>query len=283
MGNARTIPERTISTNKILGDVLDKERLQLALENRYCSACSSLEAMPATEYNPMEFVKTNVLVAENRFGVDSNVERVVALSTDKLSPNQSLWCNQLCSTNCLAANNIEKIKVLRGAQNVMGSRGSVIPFFIKKAKTGVLPITDIDMTRFNISLEESVEMVLWALEHTLGGEVFVPKIPSYKITDLADAIGPNCKKIIVGIRPGEKLHEEMITASDSQSTIDLGKYYAILPSDGEKHIEYEKAGISYNRVEGGFEYNSGSNNKFLNKAEIRELIKTHVDQNFIEH
>ena len=275
-----------------LGDVRDKERLQLALERIDTVVhAAALKQVPAAEYNPIEFVKTNVLGAENLIQacMNSNVERVVALSTDKAAAPINLYgATKLCSDKLfVAANNIVGLRKLRYCVvrygNVMGSRGSVIPFFIKKAKTGELPITDEDMTRFNISLEQSVEMVLWALEHSLGGEVFVPKIPSYRITELADAIGPNCKKMIVGIRPGEKLHEEMITASDSQSTIDLGKYYAILPSDGEKHIEYEKAGISYKRVKSGFEYNSGSNNEFLNAAEIRELIKKHVDEEFVEH
>lgn len=275
-----------------LGDIRDKERLQLALERIDTVVhAAALKQVPAAEYNPMEFVKTNVLGANNLIQacMNSNVERVVALSTDKAAAPINLYgATKLCSDKLfVAANNIVGLRKLKYCVvrygNVMGSRGSVIPFFIKKAKTGELPITNMDMTRFNISLEQSVEMVLWALEHSLGGEVFVPKIPSYRITDLADAIGPNCKKTIVGIRPGEKLHEEMITASDSQSTIDLGEYYAILPSDGEKHIEYDKAGISYKRVQSGFEYNSGSNNEFLNTAEIRELIKIHIDQDFVEY
>ena len=226
-----------------LGDVRDRERLKLALERiDTVIHAAALKQVPAAEYNPMEFVKTNVLGAENLIQAcmnSNNVERVVALSTDKAAAPINLYgATKLCSDKLfVAANNIVGLRKLRYCVvrygNVMGSRGSVIPFFIKKAKIGELPITDMDMTRFNISLEQSVEMVLWALEHSLGGEVFVPKIPSYRIPDLAEAIGPQCKKTIVGIRAGEKLHEEMITASDSQSTIDLGKYYSILPSDGE--------------------------------------------------
>ena len=162
----------------------------------------------------------------------------------------------------------------------MGSRGSVIPFFLDKAKTGVLPITDPSMTRFNISLKEGVAMVLWALENALGGELLVPKIPSYRITDVAEAIGPSCDKPVTGIRPGEKIHEEMITASDSFTTIDLGFYYAILPSDGGLLQRYQQAGIPLRPVEPGFAYNSGSNPEFLTVEQLRELIREHVDPAF---
>jgi UDP-N-acetylglucosamine 4,6-dehydratase/5-epimerase len=163
---------------------------------------------------------------------------------------------------------------------VMGSRGSVIPFFLEKAKTGLLPITDPSMTRFNISLSEGVAMVLWALENALGGELFVPKIPSYRITDVAEAIGPSCEKPITGIRPGEKIHEEMITSSDSFTTIDLGEYYAILPSDGRVQRLYKDAGISSAVVPSGFAYNSGSNPEFLSVEQLRSLIREHVDSAF---
>jgi FlaA1/EpsC-like NDP-sugar epimerase len=164
--------------------------------------------------------------------------------------------------------------------NVMGSRGSVIPFFLEKAKTGVLPITDPAMTRFNISLSEGVAMVLWALENSLGGELFVPKIPSYRITDVAEAIGPSCEKPITGIRPGEKVHEEMITSSDSFTTIDLGAYYAIMPSDGRVQKRYQEASISSEPVATGFAYNSGSNPEFLGVDQLRALIREHVDPAF---
>ena len=162
----------------------------------------------------------------------------------------------------------------------MGSRGSVIPFFLEKAKTGELPITDPKMTRFNISLEEGVKMVLWALNNNLGGELLVPKIPSYRITDVAEAIGPNCKKKVIGIRPGEKIHEEMITSSDSFSTIDLGEYYAILPSDGTVQELYNSAGRKAAAVPQGFAYNSGTNDDFLNIDQLRRLIAEHVDNKF---
>ena len=156
----------------------------------------------------------------------------------------------------------------------------MILFFLEKAKTGVLPITDPSITRFNISLSEGVNMVLWALENALGGEILVPKIPSYRITDIAEAIGPSCKKPIIGIRPGEKIHEEMITASDSFTTIDLGEYYAILSSDGRMQKLYQEASIGTISVPDGFAYNSGSNSEFLSVQQLRALIRQHVDPTF---
>ena len=159
----------------------------------------------------------------------------------------------------------------------MGSRGSVIPYFMKVAKDGILPITDDRMTRFNITLIEGVKMVDWVLNNMLGAEIFVPKIASYSIKDLAEAIGPNCKRKHVGIRPGEKLHEEMITASDSFSTIDLGEYFAILPPDGSVKSRYIEANSSFKEVPPGFSYNSKSNTDFINPEKIRELIKLHID------
>lgn len=268
-----------------LGDVRDSGRLVRALEGIDTVVhAAALKQVPAAEYNPIEFIKTNVLGAENlvQACLDTGVKRVVALSTDKAAAPINLYgATKLCSDKLfIAANNIIGTRDLRFSVvrygNVMGSRGSVIPFFLEKAKTGVLPITDPAMTRFNILLSEGVAMVLWALEHALGGELFVPKIPSYRITDLAEAIGPSCEKPITGIRPGEKIHEEMITASDSFTTIDLGVYYAILPSDGNVHRRYQEAGISTAAVPPGFAYNSGSNPEFLSVEELRALIREHV-------
>ena len=272
-----------------LGDVRDGERLRRALEG--CDTvvhAAALKQVPAAEYNPMEFVKTNVLGAENLIQacLDTQVQRVVALSTDKAAAPINLYgATKLCSDKLfIAANNIKGERDLRFSVvrygNVMGSRGSVIPFFLQKAQSGVLPITDPAMTRFNISLEEGVQMVLWSLEHALGGELFVPKIPSYRIIDVAEAIGPSCEKPVVGIRPGEKIHEEMITASDSFSTVDLGDYYAILPSDGSVHEAYQRAGRSTQQVPQGFAYNSGSNPDFLSVEQIRNLIREHVNVTF---
>ena len=272
-----------------LGDVRDGDRLRWAMERADTVVhAAALKQVPAAEYNPMEFVKTNVLGAENviRACLETGVNRVVALSTDKAAAPINLYgATKLCSDKLfIAANNILggrdlRLSVVRYG-NVMGSRGSVIPFFLEKARTGILPITDPAMTRFNISLTEGVDMVLWSLENALGGELFVPKIPSYRITDVAEAIGPNCEKPIIGIRPGEKIHEEMITSSDSFSTVDLGGYYAILPSDGSVEKSYTQAGRTYHPVPNGFAYNSGTNPDFLAVDQIRSLIREHIDSNF---
>jgi len=272
-----------------LGDVRDRDRLRRALEGIDTVVhAAALKQVPAAEYNPIEFINTNVLGAENvvQACLDTDVKRVVALSTDKAAAPINLYgATKLCSDKLfIAANNIKgkrdlTLSVVRYG-NVMGSRGSVIPFFLQKAQSGVLPITDPAMTRFNISLKEGVAMVLWALENSLGGELFVPKIPSYRIIDLAEAIGPSCEKPITGIRPGEKIHEEMITSSDSFTSIDLGAYYAILPSDGRVQKRYQEAGISREPVATGFAYNSGTNPEFLSVEQLRALIREHVDPAF---
>ena len=151
---------------------------------------------------------------------------------------------------------------------------------MSKSKQGVLPITDVEMTRFNISLSQGVEMVLWSLEHLVGGEVFIPKIPSYRIVDVAEAIGPSCRKQVVGIRPGEKVHEEMITSADSFSTYDMGSYFAILPFDGLIQCQHHELQKQLQKVPQGFVYNSGTNSEFLSVQQIRDLIKVHLDPNF---
>ncbi|MBD2548372.1 UDP-N-acetylglucosamine 4,6-dehydratase (inverting) [Microcystis elabens FACHB-917] len=272
-----------------IGDVRDRIRLARALEGIDTVVhAAALKQVPAAEYNPIEFINTNVLGAENlvQACLDTNVRRVVALSTDKAAAPINLYgATKLCSDKLfIAANNIRGNRDLRFSVvrygNVMGSRGSVIPFFMQKAKAGVLPITDPAMTRFNISLSEGVAIVLWTLQHGLGGELFVPKIPSYRITDVAEAIGPSCTKPITGIRPGEKIHEEMITTSDSFTTIDLGAYYAILPSDGEVLQHYRQEGICFDPVQQGFAYNSGTNPDFLSVEQLRALIREHVDPAF---
>ena len=221
-----------------IGDVRDYNRLKTAFKGiDYVIHAAAMKHVPIAEYNPMECVKTNVIGAENIINacLECNVKSVVALSTDKAAAPINLYgATKLVSDKLfIAANNIKgwnevRFSVVRYG-NVMGSNGSVIPFFMDKRKTGVLPITNDSMTRFNISLEDGVKMVLFALEHAWGGEIIVPKIPSYKLVDVAEAIGPECEKRIVGIRPGEKIHEEMITSSDSFSTYDLGTYFSILP------------------------------------------------------
>jgi len=283
-------PDQYPQLRFFLGDIRDPERIKRALEGIDTVVhAAALKQVPAAEYNPMEFIKTNVLGAENlvQACLDTNVQRVVALSTDKAAAPINLYgATKLCSDKLfIAANNIKgerdlSFSVVRYG-NVMGSRGSVIPFFLKQAKLGSLPITDPNMTRFNISLVEGVEMVLWTLGNALGGELFVPKIPSYRVIDVAEAIGPNCEKTIVGIRPGEKLHEEMITTADSFTTYDLGKYYAILPSDGQVQRLYGQANISLKPVETGFSYNSGSNPDFLSVDQLRTMISVNVDPSFM--
>ncbi len=269
-----------------IGDVRDQDRLRRALEGIDTVVhAAALKQVPAAEYNPFECIKTNVLGAQNVIEacLDSGVKNVVALSTDKAAAPVNLYgATKLCSDKLFtAANNITgprdlRLSVVRYG-NVMGSRGSVIPFFLAQRASGVFPITDPTMTRFNISLDEGVEMVLWALQNALGGEIFVPKIPSYRITDVAEAVGPECEVRVVGIRPGEKIHEEMITASDSLNTVDLGPYYAILPSAAEHFPEdyLEKRGG--HRVEPGFAYNSGTNPDFLSVEQLRALILRYVD------
>lgn len=272
-----------------IGDLRDKDRIKRALEgiNTVIHA-AALKQVPAAEYNPMEYVKTNVLGAENLIEacLDQQVRKVIALSTDKAAAPVNLYgATKLCSDKIfIAANNSKgnrdlSFSVVRYG-NVLGSRGSVIPFFLKEVKKGVLPITDLEMTRFNITLDQSTDMVIWALNNSLGGEIFVPKIPSYRISDLAEAIGPSCEKKIIGIRPGEKIHEIMITNSDSAFTVDLNNYYAILPSKHKPISIYEKLGLNPNYVQKDFEYSSGRNDHFLNIDEIRSLIKKNIDKNF---
>ena len=269
-----------------IGDVRDVDRLRRALEGiDIVVHAAALKQVPAAEYNPFECIKTNVLGAQNVIDacLDQQVRRVVALSTDKAAAPINLYgATKLCSDKLfVAANNIKGHRDLRFSVvrygNVMGSRGSVIPFFLAQRPSGVLPITDPQMTRFNISLQEGVEMVLWSIEHAWGGEILVPKIPSYRITDVATAIAPECAQKIVGIRPGEKIHEEMITASDSLNTADLGDYFAILPTNGEFTLDDYVARHRARMVPPGFAYDSGSNPHFLSVAQLRQLIAAHVE------
>jgi len=271
-----------------IGDVRDYPRFKRACQGiDVIIHAAALKQVPAAEYNPDEFIKTNINGAQNVIdsALGSQVKVVVALSTDKAAAPINLYgATKLVSDKLfIAANNIKGSRDLRFSVvrygNVMGSRGSVIPFFMDKARRGeVIPITDKEMTRFNISLEEGVEMVLWAIENAIGGEIFVPKIPSYKIEAVAKAIAPNAKLEYVGIRPGEKIHEEMITTSDSFYTIDLGKYYAILSAGAhkEKYLDYYKA----KEVPRGFQYNSGENTEWIDENQLRELIVKYVDPNF---
>jgi len=273
-----------------IGDVRDKDRMTQACEGvDVIIHAAAIKQVDTAEYNPTECIRTNVDGAENviHAALACGVKDVVALSTDKACAPINLYgATKLVSDKLFAAaNNIRgskdiKFSVVRYG-NVMGSRGSVIPFFIDKKKEGMLPITHEEMTRFNISLQDGVNMVLYAIKHHLGGEIFVPKIPSYKITDIAMAIAPNCDTRVVGIRPGEKLHEEMITDTDSLNTIDLGRYYAILPSVSYMHTEENfLAHHKAVKVPFGFKYNSGTNTDWETIESLRALIVEHVDPNF---
>lgn len=272
-----------------IGDVRDFERLKRAMKSiDYVIHAAAMKHVPIAEYNPSECVKTNITGAENVINacLETGVTRVVALSTDKAAAPVNLYgATKLASDKLfVAANNIRGwndivFSVVRYG-NVMGSNGSVIPFFLKMKKTGVLPITDPTMTRFNISLQGGVDMVMHALEHAWGGEIFVPKIPSYKITDVAEAVGPECEKKITGIRPGEKIHEEMITDSDSYYTYDLGKYYTILPSSHRWKLDDFLKHFNGKKVPYGFRYNSGENTEWETVEGLRKLIIEHVDADF---
>lgn len=276
----------------LIGDVRDEERVKMACEGvDVIIHAAAIKQVDTAEYNPRECIKTNVNGAINiiNAAIACGVKDVVALSTDKACAPINLYgATKLTSDKLFtAANNIKGSRDLRFSVvrygNVMGSRGSVIPFFIKKRDEGAesLPITDMRMTRFNISLEDGVALVMFALGHHLGGEIFIPKIPSYKICDVATAIAPNMKQVEVGIRPGEKLHEEMITVTDALDTIDLGKYYAILPSVSycwkkEDYIKHHNA----KPVPFGFHYSSDINEMWETPESMREKIKECVDPNF---
>jgi len=273
-----------------IGDVRDAARLKRACEGiDVIIHAAAIKQVDTAEYNPDECIKTNVQGAQNviNAALECNVHDVVALSTDKACAPINLYgATKLVSDKLfMAANNIKGSRDLRFSVvrygNVMGSRGSVIPFFIKKREEGFLPVTSKRMTRFNIDLQSGVDLVMYALKHHLGGELFIPKIPSFRLIDLAKAIGPDCEIREIGLRPGEKLHEEMITTTDSLSTIDLGKYYAILPSVSynhtqEEYIKHHNAKL----VEPDFTYNSGTNPEFETIETIREKIKKFVDPNF---
>ncbi len=285
--------ERYPNLRFFIGDVRDGDRVKRALEGIDTVVhAAAMKQVPTDEYNPFECIKTNVLGAQNLIEgiLDSDVRRVVALSTDKAAAPINLYgATKLCSDKLfVAANNIKggrdvRLSVVRYG-NVMGSRGSVIPYFLGRRHTGVLPITDPRMTRFNITLHEGVELVLHALENSLGGEILVPKIPSYRITDVAEAIGPECQKPIVGIRPGEKIHEEMITQSDSPNTLDCEKCYIIVPSlydfDRDAVVAQYLAHHNGKMTPEDFRYSSGKNTQWLTIEEIRTLIKQHVAPSF---
>ncbi len=271
-----------------IGDVRDLERLKRAFIGvDFVIHAAAMKHVHIAEYNPDECIKTNVGGAENviKACLSSSVTRVVALSTDKACAPINLYgATKLTSDKLfIAANNIRgsqdvKFSVVRYG-NVMGSNGSVIPYFMEKRRSNIIPITDERMTRFNISLKGGVDMVLHALEYAWGGELFVPKIPSYKILDVAEAIAPECEKQIIGIRPGEKIHEEMITYSDSFNTYDLGKYFVVLPQVTSWNLGDFIKNFDAKRVPEGFHYSSDNNSEWETVESLRILIKEHLYPN----
>ncbi len=272
-----------------IGDVRDRERLRRAFEGvDIVVHAAALKQVPTAEYNPFEAVKTNIMGAQNVIdcAIDMGVKKVVALSTDKACAPINLYgATKLCSDKLFVAGNYFKgnrdikFSVVRYG-NVMGSRGSVIPFFMAKRKEGTLPITDPKMTRFNITLEEGVDQVMFTLAHMWGGEILVPKIPSYRILDVAEAIAPECEQKIIGIRPGEKLHEEMITKTDAMNTLEFRNHYVILPSIQLWDVQRYNEVFEGKPCAEGFCYNSGTNTDWLTMEQIRALILKHVDPNF---
>ncbi len=262
-----------------VGDVRDKDRLRQAFRNvDYIIHAAALKQVPAAEYNPFEAVKTNVLGAQNIIDVaiDCNVQKVIALSTDKAcNPINLYGATKLCSDKLFISGNSyttrydARFAVVRYG-NVVGSRGSVIPFFIEQAKKGTLPITDPRMTRFWITLEQGVEFVLFCLERMVGGELFVPKIPSMCVMDLAEAIGPECKTEVVGIRPGEKLHEVMIPKDEAQNTVEAYSHYIIKPPFNffGRRFNHDR----YSLVQPDFEYSSDKNPHWLTVEQLRGMI-----------
>jgi UDP-N-acetylglucosamine 4,6-dehydratase (inverting) len=281
--------ERYPQMRYFIGDVRDAARLDRAMEGiDIVVHAAALKQVPAAEYNPFECIKTNVLGAQNVIDacLNQQVRRVVALSTDKAAAPINLYgATKLCSDKLfVAANNMKghrdlKFSVVRYG-NVMGSRGSVIPFFLSRRASGVIPITDPRMTRFNISLEDGVRLVLNAIEDMWGGEIFVPRLPSYRITDVAEAIAPGSVREVVGIRPGEKLHEEMLTETDSLTSLAFKEHFVILPSTPQWDIGDYSQRFSGEACQPGFSYNSGANDVWLDVAEIRRLIRAHVDPTF---
>ena len=273
-----------------LGDVRDRDRLMRAFAGVDCVIhAAALKQVPAAEYNPVECIKTNVMGATNVIdaAIANDVEKVVALSTDKAcNPINLYGATKLCSdklfiaANAYSGSHDTRFTVVRYG-NVLGSRGSVVPFFKERKKTGILPITDEQMTRFWITLDQASHFVLFALEHMKGGEVFVPKIPSMKLVDLAEAIGPECKQEIVGIRPGEKIHEVLISGDDAQNTLEFNKFYIVKPNQRYQNeiIDYDKEGKPCGK---GFEYTSGNNDKWLTVKDLRDIVDRIADDYTIE-
>lgn len=264
-----------------LGDIRDKNRLETAFEDvDYIVHAAALKQVDTAEYNPLEFVKTNILGSQNIVDacLKSNVKKVVALSTDKAAAPINLYgATKLCSDKLFsAANNVKgkrniSFSLVRYG-NVLGSRGSILSTFVKQSKRGFINITDERMTRFNISMKDAVQMVDWVLRKSIGGEIFVPKLKSFRVIDFAKTLCPKCKIKKIGIRPGEKIHEEMITSSDSYNTFDLNKYYAIVGNYNEKTYKFYS---KYKKINPENSLNS-LKNKFLTKEQLNKIIKENL-------
>jgi UDP-N-acetylglucosamine 4,6-dehydratase len=263
----------------LIGDIRDLQRLQRAFYGvDVVVHAAALKQVPALEYNPFEAVQTNIIGAENiiNAAIDQGVERIVALSTDKaVNPVNLYGATKLCmeklfvAGNTYAAGRKTRFSAVRYG-NVVGSRGSVVPLFLDRRKTGELPVTDDRMTRFWITLDQGVDTVLFALENMHGGEIFVPKIPSMKITDLAKAIGPKCRLKVVGIRPGEKLHETLMTEEESSRAVDAGSYYVVKPSFPWWDRAHWNGGKA---VPEGFRYSSDSNTDWLDAKGLKAMVE----------
>ncbi|SKA92141.1 UDP-N-acetylglucosamine 4,6-dehydratase [Paucidesulfovibrio gracilis DSM 16080] len=271
-------PEQHSCLRYFIGDVRDEERLHRAFHNiDYVIHAAAMKQVPAAEYNPFECIKTNIIGAQNiiNAALDNNVQKVIALSTDKAANPVNLYgATKLCSDKLFIAANAYQgtrettFSVVRYG-NVVGSRGSVVPFFVKKRAEGVLPITDPRMTRFWITLDQGIDFVISCLEKMVGGETFIPKIPSMKIVDLAKAIAPECRTEVIGIRPGEKLHEVMVPEDEARNTIDIGDRFIIKPTFNNLAPRYEK--YEGKPVPDGFEYNSRDNKQWLSHEELCKL------------
>ena len=266
-----------------IGDLRDKDRISRALDGiDIVIHAAALKQVPTAEYNPFEFIKTNILGAQNLIdaSLDSNVQNVIALSTDKaVTPINLYGATKLCSDKLfLTANNIKgnrkiKFSIVRYG-NVMGSRGSVVPFFLKHKSKGYLPITHPKMTRFNLSLDQASETVLYAVTSNFGGEIYIRKSPSYRILDLANAVAPKCKIKIIGLREGEKIDEELISKNESQSVIDTNKYYIVVSHTDKKSEKFYYK--NFKKVKNNFIYTSGTNDNFLTVKELEKIIRLEI-------
>ena len=263
-----------------IGDVRDQKRLSRALNKiDIVIHSAALKQVPIAEYNPIEFIKTNILGAQNLIeaSLNNNVSKVIALSTDKACAPVNLYgATKLCSDKLfIAANNYSGKNIFSVVRygNVLGSRGSVLPLLMQYKNGGTFTITSDEMTRFNITLDQGVKVVDWAMQNSNGGEILIPKIPSYKLVNLIEAVGLKNKPKIIGLRKGEKVHEEMITEADSYTTYDIGKYFLILPDNEKSTLNRFKNKLKvFKKIPNNFSYNSRDNDQFLSTNELKKMI-----------